>query len=125
VEESLAGVSFTNALHGVVVGYSASILATTDGGAHWTPLPAPDGVGFRDVAFIDELHGTVIGYDGAIFGTRDGGQTWTDHSINTLADMRAVAFSGDTGVIVGEFGYILLSFDGGRHSWIRMSRGVL
>jgi photosystem II stability/assembly factor-like uncharacterized protein len=67
-----------------VVGIHGTILATTDGGAHWTRQNAGTTENLYGVAFADADHGWVIGNTkkagidvSVILGTSDGGRHWT------------------------------------------------
>jgi hypothetical protein len=54
----LSGVTFIDAEHGWLP-EGASIYATTDGGATWTPHDA--GISTTAVSFVDDLHGYAVG----------------------------------------------------------------
>ena len=62
----LGGVAFADASHGWVVGVdgngNAVILATTDGGAHWSPQSTPSGNDYLSaVSFSGASHGWAVG----------------------------------------------------------------
>ena len=78
------------------VGRDGMIIASTDGGDHWTvqrkdpwqpPNPgragddARHGAPLLDVLFIDETHGIAIGAYSLFLETSDGGATWTPRNI--------------------------------------------
>jgi len=91
------------------------IVATTDGGATWTPQDSPDTGELRGVWFTDKDHGLAVGDKGAVQLTTDGGKTWANVPSNTQANLRSVTFAdAKTGWIVGDKGTILQTADGGK-----------
>jgi photosystem II stability/assembly factor-like uncharacterized protein len=92
VDRNLLSVSFANNTLGVAVGDYGSIVRTTDGGTTWTKIPLPADIPLpEDIAEIIEP-GDVLLYD--------------------------VDFvDAEKGWIVGEFGVILATTDGGQ-SWV-------
>jgi photosystem II stability/assembly factor-like uncharacterized protein len=77
-------ISFTDRLHGYVVGDLGVILATADGGATWTYQGKPGYGNLRDAHFVDSDHGQIVGIGpgraGGLryttLGTNDAGETW-------------------------------------------------
>ena len=102
ITDDLAGVSFVDAQHGWAVGGTVSyfsqalavILATDDGGRHWTkqttPLPGDEDTTLSGVAFADDLHGWAVGEilgdagtnASVILATSNGGLTWTKQFVH-------------------------------------------
>jgi photosystem II stability/assembly factor-like uncharacterized protein len=83
---SLRAISFVDASHGWAVGEFGTIMATVDGGRHWTSENS--GLSEDDelygVAFSDPVHGWAVGDHapagsnrGIVLVTDDGGRTWT------------------------------------------------
>ena len=75
--ESLRDVSFVDASHGWAVGDNGVIVATADGGTHWTTqaVSTDASVPTRDsVEFLDPWHGWAAG--SCIASTSDGGIHW-------------------------------------------------
>ncbi len=84
----LRNVVFTDADHGVAVGYrireaafAGVIIRTTNGGATWQSVEFPDVNNFTDVAFPTSLIGYVTGTNslsgvGVVCMTTDGGSNW-------------------------------------------------
>jgi hypothetical protein len=70
----LAGVQFVSPSTGWVVG-ADRILATTDGGAHWSVQRVQTGAWFSDVDAIDANHAWVVGRH-EVLSTTNGGATW-------------------------------------------------
>jgi photosystem II stability/assembly factor-like uncharacterized protein len=144
--ETLFGVDFPDAAHGYAVGAYGRILATTDGGATWSPQVS--GVEKREtgdgeanvlhgVSFVDATHGWAAGQNGIILATEDGGATWVPRPpppIESIPgegpgsagsplrltewDFRSVKFNDrQSGHVAGSGGTILSTSDGGR-SWL-------
>jgi photosystem II stability/assembly factor-like uncharacterized protein len=135
-KQPLFSVEFADDHHGWIVGKSGLILRTTDGGETWTPQQSPihPAKHLFKVAAVDAQNAWAVGDWGAVVQTRDGGATWTDRSLGALAVER-VEVPGRTtqmitddvilndidfldakhGFIVGEFGTLLATADGGEH----------
>lgn len=82
---------------------------------------------FMDVWFRDEKFGIAIGAFNYFFVTEDGGRTWQDRSLSlpnpdTLHLYSIHAIDTNTLLIVGEFGLMLRSTDGGV-SWEPLDLG--
>jgi photosystem II stability/assembly factor-like uncharacterized protein len=137
--QPLFGIDFGDPQHAWAVGKSALVLRTTDGGASWTPQKTPlagDKHLFK-VHAIDKDTAWAVGDWGAIITTGDGGATWTDRSLGVTpvkteeAPDRVVTTVTDDvilydlsfpdrrhGFIVGEFGTVLATSDGGA-TWVQ------
>ena len=117
---SLYGVSFPDAAHGWAVGDAGTILATTDGGAHWkaqrsgTTLPlSPFPSSTTPMA---GQWATTWSWVDVILATTNGGATWTTQSSGATAYLYGVAFGDDShGWAVGDGGTMLTTADGGAH----------
>ncbi|MCC6861084.1 MAG: hypothetical protein IT158_21125 [Bryobacterales bacterium] len=74
---SLESVQFLDERSGWAVGWSGTVLRTTDGGANWRAVPVP-GVNetLTSVFFKDERGGWITGMLGTLLRTGDGGKTW-------------------------------------------------
>lgn len=122
----LQAVSAPSARVAWVSGHGGVVLRTTDGGAHWTPIPAPgaDSLQFRDVHAVDSAVAWLLaagpGERSRIYHTRDGGRSWTAQFVNRDSsafydcfafwdERRAVAFSD---AVDGAF-QVLVTDDGG------------
>ena len=81
-----------------MVGDVGTILATTDGGAHWKAQNSgSQGFSTTDilesVAFTDATHGWVVGMNGTILRTTDGGAHW-NYQVSGISDnLISVAFA--------------------------------
>jgi len=77
--DTLLSVSFADALNGWAVGWSTTVLHTTDGGATWTPQQA-NAPQFTNAIFevqaLSATHALICGGDGFFARTQNGGQTW-------------------------------------------------
>lgn len=113
----LTAVYFVDARHGWAVGHDMLILATTDGGLHWTKqFDSPqESRPLLDVWFADLAHGYAVGAYGAMLSTRDGGTHWEAHHL-TEDDHHLYAILGQPDgslLIAGEAGTLKRSSDNG------------
>lgn len=125
-QQLLTAVYFVDADRGWAVGHDAQILATQDGGIHWSLQFEDPGrqAPLLDVWFQDREHGFAVGAYGALLHTEDAGAHWQDRSatldnpeqlhLNAIA-----AVKGGALFIVGEAGSLFRSTDRGR-SWLRL-----
>ncbi len=116
-ESLLTAVYFVDARHGWAVGHDMLILATSDGGLHWTKqFSAPqESRPLLNVWFADLQHGYATGAYGAFLSTRDGGSHWEPHHL-TDDDHHLYAILGQPDgslVIAGEAGTLKRSTDAG------------
>jgi photosystem II stability/assembly factor-like uncharacterized protein len=122
----LTAVSFTDVNTGTAVGLDGVILRTTDGGVNWEHQYCGE-YWFGGVCFSDINNGTIIGYNGdnSIFHTSDGGKQWVqqdyDNSSENYISLVSLSFvDANVGIIVGTFGSILKTTNGG-NNWINQS----
>ncbi len=129
----LAGISFSDSLHGWIVGFK-TILHTNDGGNTWTRQAkeitedSNKVSNFSEVFSIDSNTAWVVcevGESGIIYNTTDGGLTWIPQKTGVRTFIWDVFFtSPDTGSAVGGWcdncnggpyysGYILHTTNGG------------
>jgi photosystem II stability/assembly factor-like uncharacterized protein len=112
--------------HGWAVGNGGTILATQDGGEHWTlqKSPTPPNVSLHGVIFAsDGRRGWAVGTGCTILSTTDGGGVWKATQPCDAA-LTGVAFSGRLGWVVGANGTILRTADGGE-KWEPLPAGAL
>ena len=111
-------------------GQAGQIAKTTDGGKTWKKLNSGIDRQLLDIHFADENRGLVVGDYGKMARTDDGGATWTAFHVpedtKLPEDVAEVVEPGDVvlyGVhwadrnhvwVVGEFGVVLHSNDGGQ-----------
>ena len=113
-----------------VAGKEGIMFQTTDAGASWKPATTGSNRHIFALQFVDEKRGHAAGDFGAMVHTEDGGQTWTQQRVpdSTVLPDEAIDMgveSGDVNIygisygdrdhvwLVGEFGIILASSDGG------------
>lgn len=127
-------VSFSDSLHGWIVGfyyqylimYYTIIMSTNNGGITWQQQYSSWGNCYTSIDFIDQEHGWVSGDyipNTDILKTLNGGNNWG--YINTqYAHKRDINFfDQENGWIVGYHGLILNSSDGG-YSWNKQTFSV-
>jgi photosystem II stability/assembly factor-like uncharacterized protein len=108
---------FTDEAHGVIAAESGVILRTVDGGETWDRV-LPTGPVYahnRDVEFIDARNGWIIGRQG-VRRTEDGGETWrrVDEDLDAAGEALDM-LDGARGWMVGKFGQVHRTEDGGVH----------
>ncbi|MCB0297182.1 MAG: hypothetical protein KDG51_18525, partial [Calditrichaeota bacterium] len=116
--QGLNGVHFLDANTGTAVGWSGTILHTTNGGASWTPQNSGTIGMLNDVYFTDANHGIVTGLDligNNILRTTNGGATWAPQSTSSgqAWTLDGISFAGNNGYAVGSLGTIARTSDGG------------
>jgi photosystem II stability/assembly factor-like uncharacterized protein len=130
----LFGIDFGDPQHAWAVGKSALVLRSQDGGKTWKTQATPLSIEKHlfKVRAIDANTAWAVGDWGTIIATKDGGVTWEDRSLGvtpvkteeqpgrtttTITDdviLYDVSFPDpEHGFIVGEFGTLLVSSDGG------------
>jgi photosystem II stability/assembly factor-like uncharacterized protein len=123
---TLTAVHFANARDGWAVGHWGEILATTDGGEHWTRQRSDTTIDqpLFSVYFKDAAHGWAAGLWSLLLTTTDGGKTWNKVTLPAppgggKADRNLYhIFTDHQGVlfVVAEQGLVLRSRDDGA-SW--------
>lgn len=101
-----------------MVGDSAVILRTIDGGGHWSIVFGGQNIVLNDIKMIDADSGVAVGSP-SIYRTTDGGVTWISQVIPFAANFRGIAFEDrDSGIVVSypTFGEMIKTTDDGR-SW--------
>ena len=96
---------------GYAVGYSGSIIKTTDAGATWNFLRNGDKIStsnelFRAVFFVDENVGYIVGDGGLFWKTENGGEGWQKTEDLPDVDLHDVFVTSQKGYIVGKEGKI-------------------
>ena len=118
---------FVSATQGWMAGNN-QILATTDGGAHWS-VQLTGALGLNSVDFISGQVGWVVGAD-RLLTTSDGGAHWTSlpepcpviRSVHFISPLTGFAVAGGTNVsgmgpLAPETGGVLLTTVDGGHTW--------
>jgi photosystem II stability/assembly factor-like uncharacterized protein len=115
-----------------VAGKAGVVLGSTDGGVTWAPAATGSDRHLFTIAFPTAQRGHAAGDFGTMVHTEDGGRTWTGSRATEVqlpaeavdsgvepGDVNLYALSyadADAAWLVGEFGTVLASRDGGR-SW--------
>lgn len=121
--QMLNDVSFSDFNTGYVCGNNGTVLKTTNGGVNWTPK----NTGYTDIynygtRFLNKDTGIVVGgnagfTNGHIFKTTNGGNNWVVKLSNFPGSMNMPYYhDANTITVVGNYGVILRSYDGGT-SW--------
>lgn len=147
VDQALYGVYFAGD-QGWIVGQDGLILHSTDGAKSWKPQQSnaefvePDGTKKPAYLFaitgVDAQHLWAVGDRSTLVSSRDGGATWAYQKVKAgeaegveeelaaadpvLYDVRFV--DADHGWVVGEFGKIFSTADGGA-SWTEQNKSLL
>jgi len=127
--DDLRGVTFTDSLHGWVVGGGSnggSFFYTTDGGTTWAPEPQHARSGLTRVSFTSPQSGWAVGPGGLILHTSDG-HLWgyQDSSLNS-GGLDVAFLDNNTGWTVGDLvndtSRVLHTTDGGA-TWMAQPLG--
>jgi len=137
---ALYRVRFVDANTGWVSGQAGLILHTTDGGKTWNRQNSGTNVYLFSMYFLDARHGWAVGDKSLATETFDGGATWNLRKVRTLTERTMTAeesvVSADpilydvqfvdekTGWVVGEFGKIFHTADGGK-TWHEQEQTLL
>ena len=123
-------VDFVSATTGWAVGSPGAIYSTVNGGQTWIQRPYGGTDWLTGVDFVDSKTGWVIGthnegVPGIILHTEDGGRHWVNQTNPTATDVFTdVKFANaTTGCIVGRYGTILRTTNGG-DTWVQVSSGI-
>lgn len=135
---ALYAVDFINTREGWIAGQNGLILHTTDGGETWDEQRSGTILYLFAIDFLDAREGWAVGDKATYFHTVDGGHTWRQFKLaqSESASEEESLLSNDpilydiqfidrrTGWIVGEFGKIYHTADGGR-TWVEQQGSLL
>jgi photosystem II stability/assembly factor-like uncharacterized protein len=95
----LTDVVMLDSMTAIVVGYSGTILKTTNAGASWIPKMA-GGTDWNALSFANATQGVAVGNNGGFGMTTNGGETWTT---STLAgrNLLSVAYVNSAAIFFG------------------------
>ena len=113
----LVRMAFADNQHGLLVGETGVVFATSDAGAHWLLQASPTKNLLLGATFTDSAHAWLVGTGATIVKTSDGGATWLNTTPREANEMRFNAASFAThnlGWAAGNAGQILTTVDGGR-----------
>lgn len=130
----LHSVFFVDESRGWAAGSKGALLATVDGGASWTILPAPTDDALRDIFFTNESTGWIVcersiyqlrtedEHRSYLLKTINGGRTWSRVEVaggDVNARLVGITFADQFhGWVFGEMGALYATDDGGA-SWTR------
>jgi photosystem II stability/assembly factor-like uncharacterized protein len=115
----LTGISFSDTLHGLTLGFDYIVFRTTNGGMVWNDINSGISKTKNKVVLVDSLWGWMDGCflvsEGALIArTTDGGLTWTAQSPGTTQRLFGMSFTDRrNGWAVGDNGTIVHTSDGG------------
>ena len=118
--ELIRRLSFIDDNTGWAVGHRGSIFHTGDAGMTWSVQKEIPGIYLRDVDFFNRDHGWVVGHDANIWKTSDGGKTWQQQNLlgyqgRDIPRLHGIyAKDADTAILVGEFGVLAHTENGGK-----------
>ena len=133
----LYSISFSDALHGWIVGEFGTIHHTADGGKTWSPqqqtllsesiVDILDLPTFFGVHFVNNLEGIAAGLEGAIARTHDGGTSWEfepiDEEVKVLDPLyEPFMFPDGKSWVIGSGGEVVTSGPG--QAWKRADLGM-
>jgi len=110
---SLYDISFSDKDHGWVSADSGFIYRTENGGGKWSKVYTNYDVALYSISFRDKDTGFVCGEKGYLYKSTNGGLTWGLRSAGTINTLRKISLIGDTVVIGGLNGTVVLSVNGG------------
>jgi photosystem II stability/assembly factor-like uncharacterized protein len=128
---ALSAISFADKEHGFIAGSVGMLLATNDGGTSWRSQTSGTTDQLLGVYALTPAEVFAVGAFGTLLSTSNGGQSWRKHELTwdvligrivketgyVEPNLNAVYFSSPSvGWIVGEFGLVLKTDDGGK-SW--------
>jgi photosystem II stability/assembly factor-like uncharacterized protein len=128
--DSFQDVDFISKSIGFAVGTPGSLFVTTNGGKTWHQRPLGNTDWLTAVDFVSAKVGWVLGVynegvPARIWCTFDGGRHWVEQANPTDCDVLTdIKFTDkQTGIVVGRYGTILRTEDGG-DSWLAMDSGT-
>ena len=136
---ALYDVEFPDAQTGWISGQDGLLLKSEDSGETWQQQDSGAAVSLLSLQFLDPDHGWAVGAQATYVRTTDGGQSWQSGYIEPSlegVDINATLALSDpslydvhfvdaqTGWMVGEFGKIFYSTDGGQ-SWTEQQNSLL
>lgn len=138
-ELALYNVQFVDTQNGWISGQSGLILRTSDGGESWQKQNTGVTVPIFALYFIDKDHGWAVAQQATHLRTTNGGETWEEGrievSVEGVSEDATLAMNDPTiydvhflnektGWMVGEFGKIYHSVDGGAN-WAEQQNSLL
>jgi photosystem II stability/assembly factor-like uncharacterized protein len=99
----------------LAVGWTGTILKTTDGGSSWDIIQSGTKAILRSICFINNNTGWAVGDSGIVLKTTDNGDSWTRYSVGSfMYSLWSVHFiDNNYGWAVGGAGKIFKTTNGG------------
>jgi len=120
----LKDVFFVNSQTGWSVGFTGTILKTTNAGTTWQLQNSGTFSDLTSVHFLDAQNGWVAGADGTVIHTTDGGDSWQMQNTDVTITLNSIVFTDtQTGWAAGALGSILKTTDGGNY-WVAQTSGT-
>ncbi len=117
ISTRITDISMIDSAHAFAVTATGHFYQTENGGYYWRFKGRPITSQLYSVSFLNQEHGIILG-NRTIMTTTDGGNTWSYWDIGRNAILNDVQLIDSlNGVVVGEYGIILRSSDGGK-SWL-------
>jgi photosystem II stability/assembly factor-like uncharacterized protein len=136
---ALYDVHFVDPQNGWISGQDGVMLHSTDGGETWQKQESATKSAIFALSFVDQNHGWAVAQLATYLRTTDGGQTWQEGivqaSVEGVSEEASLALTEpnlydiyfvdtNTGWMVGEFGKIYHSTDGGA-TWQEQQNSLL
>ena len=116
-EPHLYDISFVEEC-GFIAGENGVIMRSTDGGTTWDVVHGGIFPPVFSACYTDCSTGWAVGQNGFALTTHNG-ESWEKVELPATENLTKVRFAGDRGVIVGDYGTVLTTGDGGA-TWQRM-----
>jgi photosystem II stability/assembly factor-like uncharacterized protein len=137
--QALYSITFVDATHGWIVGQDGLILHSSDGGNTWQRQRSTTDRNLFSVMALDRERAWAVGDRSVFAETSDGGKTWRARKVQAHGEGGGAGVSiaaqdpvyydvnfldANAGWVVGEFGKILQTSDGGA-TWTERQQGLM
>jgi photosystem II stability/assembly factor-like uncharacterized protein len=106
-----------------IAGKEGIVYATRDGGTTWTPVKTGNNRHLFTLQFVNGQRGHGAGDFGTMVHTEDGGATWTASRVSE--DVKLPESAIDTGVEPGDVNLYAISYGDDDHAWLVGEFGVV